>query len=86
MKPTQLGRTAIETERVLLGLIRVGRGVAAELLRRAKMSFDGVRQEIRARTSGRENPDVSRDSVQRAGPRSHRADPARSRRIKKYFE
>jgi ATP-dependent Clp protease ATP-binding subunit ClpC len=46
---SQLGRTSIETEHLLLGLMREGRGVPARLFRNNGLSMQAVRKEIEGR-------------------------------------
>jgi ATP-dependent Clp protease ATP-binding subunit ClpC len=47
----QLGSTSIEPEHVLLGLARVGQGVAGRILAASDLSLTGLRSEIKARTT-----------------------------------
>ena len=45
-----LGGVAVETEHLLLGLLRAGRGLSSRLFERAQVSFDSVRRDILMRT------------------------------------
>ena len=45
-----LGGLAVETEHLLLGLLRDGRGFGSRMLERAHVSFDSVRRDIQMRT------------------------------------
>src|SRR5690348_11298597 len=56
---TQLGGLAIETEHILLGLLRDAHGVTRELFSRAGLSYDDVRNEIQKRTGKREKVPTS---------------------------
>ena len=44
------GSPSIETEHVLLGLIREGNGLASRIFERSHLSLEGVRKDIEART------------------------------------
>lgn len=46
---TQLGSRTIETEHLLLGLIREGNGITSRIFNRCKVTFDEIRKEIEAR-------------------------------------
>ncbi len=50
----QLGHNHIGTEHILLGLLREGEGVAAQVLQRLGADFDRVRQQVIELVSGRE--------------------------------
>jgi ATP-dependent Clp protease ATP-binding subunit ClpC len=45
-----LGGVAVETEHLLLGVLRAGRGLSSRLFERAQVSFDSVRRDILMRT------------------------------------
>ena len=47
---SQLGSVSIETEHLLLGLLREGKGLAGRIFSRAHVSFDRIRREIEERT------------------------------------
>jgi ATP-dependent Clp protease ATP-binding subunit ClpC len=51
---TQLGSTSIETEHLLLGLIREGKGLTSRIFARSHLSLDSIRKEIEGRTVFRE--------------------------------
>ena len=51
---SQLGSVSIETEHLLLGLIREGKGLTSRLFSRAQVSLDTIRKEIEGRTVFRE--------------------------------
>jgi ATP-dependent Clp protease ATP-binding subunit ClpC len=51
---TQLGSTSIETEHLLLGLIREGKGLTSRIFARSHLSLDGIRKDIESRTVYRE--------------------------------
>jgi ATP-dependent Clp protease ATP-binding subunit ClpC len=51
---TQLGSRTIETEHLLLGLIREGNGITSRIFNRCKVTFDEIRKEIEARVVLRE--------------------------------
>jgi ATP-dependent Clp protease ATP-binding subunit ClpC len=46
---TQLGSRTIETEHLLLGLIREGNGITSRIFNRCKVTFEEIRKEIEAR-------------------------------------
>jgi ATP-dependent Clp protease ATP-binding subunit ClpC len=56
---TQLGSNLIETEHLLLGLIREGKGLTSRLFARSHLSIDGIRKEIEGRTVLREKVSTS---------------------------
>ena len=56
---SQLGSIAIETEHLLLGLIREGKGLTARIFARSHVSFETIRKEIEGRTVFREKISVS---------------------------
>ena len=58
---TQLGSTAIETEHLLLGLIREGKGLTSRIFTRSHLSLEGIRKEIEGRTVFREKVSTSVD-------------------------
>jgi ATP-dependent Clp protease ATP-binding subunit ClpC len=47
---TQLGSTSIETEHLLLGLIREGKGLTSRIFARSHLSLESIRKEIEGRT------------------------------------
>ena len=51
---SQLGGIAIESEHLLLGLIREGKGLTARIFSRAHLSLETIRKEIEGRTAFRE--------------------------------
>jgi ATP-dependent Clp protease ATP-binding subunit ClpC len=51
---TQLGSTSIETEHLLLGLIREGKGLTSRIFARSHLSLESIRKEIEGRTVYRE--------------------------------
>jgi hypothetical protein len=46
---TQLGSRTIETEHLLLGLIREGNGITSRIFNRCKITFEEIRKEIESR-------------------------------------
>ena len=56
---SQLGSITIETEHLLLGLIREGKGLTSRLFARSRLALDEVRKEIEARTVFREKVSTS---------------------------
>ncbi|NKB89847.1 MAG: AAA domain-containing protein [Acidobacteria bacterium] len=56
---SQLGSRTIETEHLLLGLIRENNGLTGKLLSRAEIDADAVRSEIQTRTEVREKISTS---------------------------
>jgi hypothetical protein len=56
---SQLGSISIETEHLLLGLIREGKGLTSRLFATAHLSLSDVRQEIESRTVLREKVSTS---------------------------
>ena len=46
---TQLGSRIIETEHLLLGLIREGNGITSRIFNRCKITFEEIRKEIESR-------------------------------------
>jgi ATP-dependent Clp protease ATP-binding subunit ClpC len=51
---TQLGSRTIETEHLLLGLIREGNGITSRIFNRCKVTFEEIRKEIESRIVLRE--------------------------------
>jgi hypothetical protein len=51
---SQLGSVTIETEHLLLGLLREGKGLTSRLFARANLPLQAIRQEIEGRTVGHE--------------------------------
>jgi len=51
---SNLGGSAIDTEHLLLGLLREGAGAAGEILRRSEITYEAVLEQVEARSS----PDV----------------------------
>jgi peroxiredoxin len=51
---SQLGSVSIETEHLLLGLIREGRGIVGRIFTRSHLSLEHIREEIEARAVFRE--------------------------------
>jgi ATP-dependent Clp protease ATP-binding subunit ClpC len=58
---TQMGSTSIETEHLLLGLIREGKGLTSRIFARSHLSLDGIRKEVEGRTVFREKVATSQD-------------------------
>ncbi len=56
---SQLGSVSIETEHLLLGLIREGKGLTSRLFARSHLSLEGIRKEIEGRTVFREKVSTS---------------------------
>jgi len=56
---SQLGSLAIESEHLLLGLIREGKGLTARIFARSQLSLEHVRKEIEGRTAFREKVSTS---------------------------
>src|SRR5512138_900459 len=50
---SQLGSGAIETEHVLLGLLREGKGLTSRLFSKGHLSMDQIRKEVEARSPER---------------------------------
>jgi ATP-dependent Clp protease ATP-binding subunit ClpC len=51
---SQLGSISIETEHLLLGLIREGKGLTSRIFARSHLSLESIRKEIEGRTVFRE--------------------------------
>ncbi len=58
---TQLGSTTIETEHLLLGLIREGKGLTSRIFARSHLSLENIRKEIEGRQVFREKVATSAD-------------------------
>jgi ATP-dependent Clp protease ATP-binding subunit ClpC len=58
---SQLGSNSIETEHLLLGLIREGKGLTSRLFAKSQLSMDGIRKEIEGRALHREKVSTSVD-------------------------
>ena len=56
---SQLGSISIETEHLLLGLIREGKGLTRRIFARAPLSLESIRKEIEGRTVFREKVSTS---------------------------
>ncbi|MFN8062815.1 MAG: ATP-dependent Clp protease ATP-binding subunit [Vicinamibacterales bacterium] len=56
---SQLGSVSIETEHLLLGLIREGKGLTSRIFARSHLSLEGIRKEIEGRTVFREKVSTS---------------------------
>ncbi len=56
---SQLGSGAIETEHVLLGLLREGKGLTARLFSKGQLSIEQIRREVEGRAPGREKVSTS---------------------------
>src|SRR5665213_2899454 len=56
---SQLGSTSIETEHLLLGLIREGKGLTSRIFARSHLSLENIRKEIEGRTVFREKVSTS---------------------------
>ena len=57
---SQLGSGSIETEHLLLGLIREGKGLTSRLFTKSHLSMDPIRKEIEGRALYREKVSTSR--------------------------
>ena len=55
----QLGSTSIETEHLLLGLIREGKGLTSRLFSKSHLSMEGIRKEIEGRVVIKEQVSTS---------------------------
>src|SRR5213082_1249842 len=55
----QLGSISIETEHLLLGLIREGKGLTSRIFARSHLSLENIRKEIEGRTVFREKVSTS---------------------------
>jgi hypothetical protein len=56
---SQLGSVSIETEHLLLGLIREGKGMTSRIFARSHLSLESIRKEIEGRTLFREKVSTS---------------------------
>jgi ATP-dependent Clp protease ATP-binding subunit ClpC len=56
---SQLGSVSIETEHLLLGLIREGKGLTSRIFARSRLSLEGVREGIEGRAGSREKTSTS---------------------------
>lgn len=56
---TQLGSLAIESEHILLGLVREGKGLTSRLFARRHVSLEHIRREIESRVTYREKVSAS---------------------------
>ena len=56
---SQLGSISIETEHLLLGLIREGKGLTSRVFARSHLSLEGIRKDIEGRTVFREKVSTS---------------------------
>ncbi len=56
---SQLGSVSIETEHLLLGLIREGKGLTSRIFARSHLSLEAIRKEIEGRTVFREKVSTS---------------------------
>ncbi|HTI36866.1 MAG TPA: ATP-dependent Clp protease ATP-binding subunit [Vicinamibacterales bacterium] len=56
---SQLGSISIETEHLLLGLIREGKGLTSRIFARSHLSLDSIRKEIEGRTVFKEKVSTS---------------------------
>ena len=56
---SQLGSISIETEHLLLGLIREGKGLTSRIFARSHLSLEGIRKDIEGRTVFREKVSTS---------------------------
>jgi ATP-dependent Clp protease ATP-binding subunit ClpC len=56
---SQLGSVSIETEHLLLGLIREGKGLTSRIFSRSHLSLESIRKEIEGRTVFREKVSTS---------------------------
>jgi ATP-dependent Clp protease ATP-binding subunit ClpC len=58
---SQLGSTGIETEHLLLGLIREGKGLTSRIFAKSQLAMDSIRKEIENRSLYREKVSTSVD-------------------------
>ncbi len=58
---SQLGSNSIETEHLLLGLIREGKGLTSRLFSKSQVSMEGIRKEIEGKNVYREKVSTSVD-------------------------
>src|SRR5262245_50391968 len=58
---SQLGSNSIETEHLLLGLIREGKGLTSRLFSTSHLSMESIRKEIEGRAFSREKVSTSVD-------------------------
>src|SRR5688500_3118508 len=56
---SQLGSVTIETEHLLLGLIREGKGVTSRIFARSHLSLENIRKEVEGRSVFRERISTS---------------------------
>src|SRR5258708_600045 len=63
---SQLGSISIETEHLLLGLIREGKGLTSRIFARSHLSLESIRKEIEGRTVFREKVSTSVEIAFRA--------------------
>src|SRR3954468_12642968 len=56
---SQLGSVSIETEHLLLGLIREGKGLTSRIFQRSHLSLESIRKEVEGRTVFREKVSTS---------------------------
>ena len=56
---SQLGSISIETEHLMLGLIREGKGLTSRIFARSHLSLESIRKEIEGRTVSREKVSTS---------------------------
>ena len=56
---SQLGSGAIETEHLLLGLIREGKGLTSRLFAKSRLSMDQIRKDVEGRSPYREKVSTS---------------------------
>ncbi len=56
---SQLGSISIETEHLLLGLIREGKGLTSRIFARSHLSLENIRKESEGRTVFREKVSTS---------------------------
>ena len=56
---SQLGSVSIETEHLLLGLIREGKGLTSRIFARSHLSLEAIRKEVEGRTVFREKVSTS---------------------------
>ncbi len=58
---SQLGSSSIETEHLLLGLIREGKGLTSRLFSKGHLSIEAIRKEVEGRAAYREKVSTSVD-------------------------
>ena len=77
---SQLGSNSIETEHLLLGLIREGKGLTSRIFSKSHLSMESIRKEIEGRAAlPREGLDLGRHPALRRRASGCSATPPRKR-------